>query len=692
MTKPGLARTAATLAAAAVFATAAGTADAATKTNPGSKAPVACTDHTAQLSLLSFNDFHGRIATASPDTVAFFGTIEKERAAAGEGNSLVLSQGDNIGASLFASAVQDDNPTIDMLNAVDIDSSTIGNHEFDKGFADLTGRVETRSDFGYLSANLYRTGTTDPYFQPYEIFDRSGVKVAVIGAVTGDLKSLVAPDVFNNVDLVDPVEAVNRYAALLSDGNPSNGEADVIIASYHEGAAVSEPKTLADATAYEAFDSIVNETSPEVDAILTAHTHQSYAYTAPVPGTDRTRPVVESGSYAALVGKTVLTIDTTPVTTTSKGKGKDKDKGKSKSEGKGKTMGEGLAGTVCSFTTANLKPVASTQVAGLVAQYPRLAEVQKLNTDAIAQAKTVGERVIASSTAPITRGVNANGTLDNRAVESTASDQVAQMFYDTLSNGDADFIGVQNPGGTRADLPAGDITYAAAAAVLPFANTLMTTQITGAQVKTMLEQQWQTNADGTIPSRAYLQLGLSENVTYTYDETRPIGDRITSISVNGAPIDAAKRYTVGSGNFLITGGDNFRVLAQGQNTRDTGASDLAAWVDWLTAQGTVSPDFARQAVSVQGPTTLTRGTSATYRVGVPAGLQADTLDMKSTGAVANTSLVATIGGVEVGTASVTNGQATITVTVPTTAAAGSATLVLTAQPSGTTVTLPVTIA
>lgn len=682
MTKPGLARAAAaTLAAAALVATTAGGAHAG-KPNPGSKAPVACTTSTAPLTLVSFNDFHGRIATASPDTVAFFGTIEKERQAAGEQNSLVLSQGDNIGASLFASAVQDDNPTIDMLNAMDIDSSTIGNHEFDKGFADLTGRVESRSEFPYLSANLYKTGTTDPYFQPYEVFERSGVKVAVIGAITGDLKSLVAPEVFTKVDLGDPVEAVNRYATMLSDGDPANGEADVIVASYHEGASVSDPKPLANAVAYPAFDAIVNTTSPEVDAILTAHTHQTYSYTAPVPGTDRTRPVIESNSYGALVGKTVLTIDTTPVTTTSKGKGK------------GKLIGEGLAGTVCSFTTENIKPVASSDVAALVAQYPRVAQVQQITTDALATAKVVGERVIAKSTAPVTRGLNANGTLDNRAVESSASDMVAQMFYDTLSNGNTEFIGVQNPGGTRADLPAGDITYAAAAAILPFANTLMTTQITGAQVKTMLEQQWQTNADGTIPSRAYLQLGLSENVTYTYDETRPAGDRITSISVNGQPIDPAKLYTVGSGNFLITGGDNFRVLAQGQNTRDTGASDLAAWVDWLTAQGTVEPDFARQAVSLQGPSTLTRGTAATYTVGVPAagGKQADTLDTASTGAVANTTLVATIGGVEVGTATVTNGQATLQVTVPATVAAGANTLVLTAQPSGTTVTYPVTIA
>ena len=73
--------------------------------------------------------------------------------------------------------------------------------------------------------------------------------------------------------------------------------------------------------------------------------------------------------------------------------------------------------------------------------------------------------------------------------------------------------------------------------MLPFVNNLWTTSLTGAQFKTLLEQQWQTNPDGTVPSRAYLQLGLSKNVNYTYDAARAAGDRITSIRVNGSLID-----------------------------------------------------------------------------------------------------------------------------------------------------------
>ena len=93
------------------------------------------------------------------------------------------------------------------------------------------------------------------------------------------------------------------------------------------------------------------------------------------------------------------------------------------------------------------------------------------------------------------------------------------------------------------------------------------------------------------------------------------------------------------------------------------------------------------------PTTLAAGQATTFTAGAPQGTaQTDTLDIRSTGAPANTQLVATLNGVQVGSAPVTNGQASITVTVPAGTPSGSAVLVLTASPSGTTVSIPVTIA
>ena len=121
------------------------------------------------LNLLGVNDFHGRI---NANTVKWAGTVEQLRAAGGEGNTLMIGAGDLIGASEFASAVADDQPTIDMFNALDLDASAVGNHEFDKGWADLRDRVigapgAENAEWDYLGANVYAEGTEDPVLPEY---------------------------------------------------------------------------------------------------------------------------------------------------------------------------------------------------------------------------------------------------------------------------------------------------------------------------------------------------------------------------------------------------------------------------------------------------------------------------------------------------------------------------------------------
>ena len=104
--------------------------------------------------------------------------------------------------------------------------------------------------------------------------------------------------------------------------------------------------------------------------------------------------------------------------------------------------------------------------------------------------------------------------------------------------------------------------------------------LTGAQFKTLLEQQWQTNPDGTVPAAPYLQLGLSDNVdVHLRRRPRRRGSRITSITVNGAPLDPAKSYRIGTFSFLATGGDNFRVFKEGTARKDSGLVDRDAWID-----------------------------------------------------------------------------------------------------------------
>ncbi|HEX2784987.1 MAG TPA: 5'-nucleotidase C-terminal domain-containing protein [Ilumatobacteraceae bacterium] len=651
------------------------------------------------ITLLNVNDFHGRIDSAGDLTTKWATTIEQQRAIDPTG-TLLLGAGDLIGASLFNSAVQNDQPTIDVINELCMNASSVGNHEFDKGYTDLTGRVVngpagiapdacptfgsgstaagTNARWAYLGANVYLKGTQTPALPEYTIFTVKGITIGVIGAVTAETPALVSPGGITQIDIGDPVVAVNRVAAKLSDGNPANGEAQVLVAEYHEGAA-NGALTLSQNVALPApnpFADIVNLTSPQVDVIFTGHTHQAYVYDAPVVGGSLpTRPVLQTGSYADHVGKVTLTVDD-------------------------------VTGAVTAHLASNLAPATTPDYT-----LPRVAKVKTIVDAAKAFADTIGLQPIGKQTADITTaftggtytgpggtyvgsGPTSTTGRDDRSKESTVGDLVANALRDTLAPatlGGAQ-IGVTNPGGLRAELlykqvgTEGDgvITYAEANNVLPFVNNLWTTTLTGAQFKTLLEQQWQRDASNNIPTRPYLQLGLSDNVTYTYDDALPEGSRITSITINGAPYNAAASYRIGTFSFLATGGDNFRIFTSGTNTKDSGLVDRDGWISYLTAHSPSSPDFARQSVKVTNlPTAVALAASVQFGVG--------SLDLTSLGSPANTSLAVSIGGVAVGSVPVANGAATVNLTIPGGVPSGAQTLTAIACPSGTKIAFPVAV-
>ena len=170
-----------------------------------------------------------------------------------------------------------------------------------------------------------------------------------------------------------------------------------------------------------------------------------------------------------------------------------------------------------------------------------------------------------------------------------------------------------NPGGLRADMVGSSstypttLTYRQAANVQPFANTLVNLKLTGAQLKTALEQQWQPAGS----ARPFLRLGISEGFTYTYDARAAAGSRITAMWLNGTAIDPAASYSVTVNSFLAAGGDNFGVFAQGANKRDTGQTDLQAMVDYMDAHTPVvaglHPALRRRDVPGRRPGVLLPG-------------------------------------------------------------------------------------
>ncbi|WP_240541104.1 bifunctional metallophosphatase/5'-nucleotidase [Bifidobacterium colobi] len=635
----------------------------------------AASGDTTTINLLNTNDFHGRIDKNL--TVPFAATVEQLKAQY-PGNSLLLGAGDLIGASLFNSSVQKDQPSIDVLNALDLKASSVGNHEFDQGYDDLVNRVigpenKRNAKWDYLGANVYRKSDGKPALQEYSIQNNDGVRVGIIGAVTQETPTLVSPNGVKDLQFGDPVEAVNRVAKQLTDGNDSNGEADVIVAEYHEGAPSNEDDTTGKPTLDEqkaaspVFKHIVDDTDASVAAIFTGHTHVKYSYTDPAKNG---RPIIQTGSYAANVGQVVLAYNKTT-----------------------KTVTYEKSGNVAVDASKSDDELAQSGDEAV-------KKVKDIVDAAVTKGTEEGNKVVGKVSADITTAFK-DGQRDDRGSESTLGNLVADSLLDSLSSADRGGaeIGVVNPGGLRAELcktgdnekcslaTNGDITYAQANAVLPFLNNLWTTTLTGAQFKEALEQQWQTTTDGTTPSRPYLQLGLSHNVSYTYDPNAAQGHHITSVTVNGKPLDLKKNYRIGSFSFLLQGGDNFRVFAQGADTRDSGLVDRDAWIEYLGKNKPVAPRYDRRAVAVTGLPT------GSLKAGDSFTLNFSKLTLTSLGVLAETKLVATINGKNVGEAAVTNGDtAALKVTIPADVKAGTVTLTVVGATNKTTVTLPLTIA
>ncbi len=618
-------------------------------------APGDSCDDPRKVSVFEFNDFHGRISRAA----GLFTPVEEARAEMGEDNVLLVSTGDNIGGSTFDSFINDDNPTIDIMNAAGVEAIATGNHEFDKGWADLSERVIPRMEVPHTSTNIYDAGTTtvaDP-LEEYVLFEKGGVTIAYVGAVTGDLPSLVSPAGITEIDTGDPVEAVNRVGNMIVEQDL----ADIVIAGFHEGAPDGEATPEENAAMSPAFDDIYNGLDQGVfDVVFNGHTHEVYNWE-----TLDEKPLMQAGQYAEHMSRVDLMINSS-------------------------------AGELCSFEATTIEAAEEPDM-----DLDRIAAIQAIAEQAAADAAELGAEPVGVANEAISTPLA--GDSGTRNVESPMTNMVAQMFKEQLQteeNADS-FIGIQNPGGTRDSFDAGTITYEEAANVTPFANSLMTIQLTGAQFKMVLEQQWQPAES----SRPFLALGLSDNVSYTLDESRDEGDRITSISIDGEPINMEKLYTLGSGSFLISGGDNFFAFNEGINMMDSGRVDLEAFVDWIDSYDDLSPDYTKRGVSA--PTvagSLTVGAAPVeYVFGQPleGGVQVDTLDMlldPSLGdavspPMPNTTINAYIGDEMVGGGDVVDGVGTVQVAIATDTdiQAGNNVIDFVVQDSGTVISLPVTV-
>lgn len=309
--------------------------------------------------------------------------------------------------------------------------------------------------------------------------------------------------------------------------------------------------------------------------------------------------------------------------------------------------------------------------------------------------------------APFSRATLADGTTENPGGESTLGNLVAEAHRWATrapAYGGAQIAFVQ-PGGLGADLlgsPGGypaELTYQQAAAVQPSADTLVNLRLTGAQLKSVLEQQWQRTAAGAVPARAFLRLGTSAGFTYTYDPTQAEGSRITGIWLDGTAIVPATSYSVTVASSLASGGDNFRAFADGTGRQDTGKTGLGALVDYIAAaDGALTPGFGQHSVGVAYP----GGARTSYAAGGAFGVDLTSLALSGAADQVDTSVTVSMGGRTLGSFPVDNaigtaaddehGKASVRATIPADTAGGPATVTIVGNHTGTTVELPIVVA
>ena len=535
------------------------------------------------LQILALNDFHGqlekldaaktssgRINSTPAGGAEYLSThLDRLRAqAAAEGrHSVTVAAGDLIGATPLLSAAFHDEPTIEAMNEMGLDITSVGNHEFDEGWQELVRMQEggciddgpngvdnqnscpehafEGADFEYLSANVFHEDTGRTVFPGTTVKTFDGVKVGFIGMTLENTPNIVTKAGVEGLRFTDEVETANAAAqALQKQGVKS------IVVLVHEGGFPADP------TAYNSCPGISgpivdinNGLSDKIDAVITGHTHQAYNCTLTDPaGQPR---LVTSGSS---LGRMVTDIDLTV-----NGRSGDVIRESAVAENHIVTNGDGVA--------------RDSAITSLISLYNRLVE-------------PIANEVIGSlaSSTPLPKAVESDGEsqLGNLIADSQRSDPSA------VTDGKTPEIAFMNPGGIRNDLVPqsdGEITYGAAFAVQPFNNYVVSMDMTGAQVLTALEQQW-GGPTNTAAKPVILQVS---GITYSY--THPAGGAYTllpdTVKVNGEAIDPARTYRVVVNSFLSDGGDGIKVFADATN-KFFGGLDIDSLAAFLQAH----PDYA----------------------------------------------------------------------------------------------------
>lgn len=547
---------------------------------------------TVDVQMLSFNDLHGTLEPpqGSSGTVTerqADGTTKSipaggveylanglREARKGHEYSVTAAAGDMIGASPMVSGLFHDEPTIEALNDLDLDVTSVGNHEFDEGKTELRrmqyggchpvegcfeyGKSFNGADFQYLAANVVEEKTKRPMMSPTFVWKKGDVKIGFIGVTLEGTPDVVTADGVKGLKFGDEVETINKYAEELNKQGVKS-----IVALVHEGGLPASGAYNYDcdvpgagAGISGAIVDIAKNVSPKVDALVTGHTHQAYACNIPDPA-GNPRTVTSAASYGRLFTDTTLTYDR-----------KTKD--------------------IVRTPVAPPKPVQKV----VNRDQPKAPDLTALIQRWNALAAPIANRPMGY----ISGDIAGRGSAE---FEKPLGDVIADAQLEALAPADKGGaqLAVMNPGGIRADLAYkaagaegdGVVTYGESYTVQPFTNMMNVVDLTGAQLITMLQQQVSGTVNGPNPKI----LQISKGFTYTLDTTKAGADRIVvdSVKLNGVPLVAGQTYRVAMNEFLAGGGDGFTVLKEHKN-KLVGASDLDVFNAYLAGHSSATAPLA----------------------------------------------------------------------------------------------------
>ncbi|WP_238384690.1 bifunctional metallophosphatase/5'-nucleotidase [Segeticoccus rhizosphaerae] len=567
---------------------------------------------TMDIQLLSFNDFHGNLeapsgssgrittgheldpATSLPkDVTVDAGGVEYlathlRDARKGHPNSLTVAAGDIVGASPLLSAAFHDEPSIEAMNKLGLDVTSVGNHEFDEGYQELqrlqnggcvddgdgennqnscaAGQFEG-ANFDILAANVKVKATGKTILAPYAIKNVRGAKIGFIGMTLKDTPNIVTKSGVEGLEFTDEVETANALVPVLEE----QGVKAIVVLVHQGGVPDVEKWTGPDGKTYDVNSTydytcgkggnltsdspilpIAAGLSPQIDMVISGHTHQPYVCNIPDPaGNDRL--VTSASSFGRLYTETTLEYDR-----------RTSDIVRSSVDGSNMVVTRDV---------------------------PRAADLTRLINTYKELVAPIAGKELGSITTDVTRTANDAG-------ESQLGDLIADAQVNdpsVVTNGKTPVVAFMNPGGIRADLtyaPTGQeapgvVTYAEAFTVQPFNNYLVSMDLTGADIYDLLEQQWTGKNSASSPKVLQVSKG------FTYSWTGDSSSRTVvpgSVMINGEVVadDANQTYRIVTNNFLSDGGDGFSAFINGAD-KYFGGLDIDGFAAYLPGVSPYTP-------------------------------------------------------------------------------------------------------